>query len=111
MRSSCYCTINTLAPTADMENPEEIRRYVLFILDLYLEGQKTISRLTDELSVMRDMQANGNSIIERQTALIEKLYKKIDELTKANKALARSNARLTEQLSVTNEERYGSRSH
>lgn len=98
-------------PTADMENPEEIRRYALFIHDLYLEGQKTISRLTDELSAMREMQANGNSTIERQTALIEKLYKKIDELTEANKALAKSNARLTEQLAVANEERYGSRSH
>lgn len=94
-----------------MESSEEIRRYAIFIQDLYMDGQKTISRLTDELSAMRDMQANGNSTIERQTALIEKLYQKIDELTEANKTLAKSNARLTEQLAVANEDRYGSRSH
>ena len=48
-----------------MESSEEIRRYAIFIQDLYMDGQKTISRLTDELSAMRDMQANGNSTIER----------------------------------------------
>lgn len=53
-----------------MENSEEIRRYAIFILDLYQEGQKTISRLTDELSAMWDMLVNGNSAIGRQTALI-----------------------------------------
>ena len=94
-----------------MESPEEIRRYAIFIHDLYMDGQKTISRLMDELAALRDAQANGNSTIERQTALIEKLYQKIDELTEANKEYAQTIKKLTEQLAVANEERYGSRSH
>ena len=65
----------------------------------------------DELSALRDAQVNGNSTIERQTVLIEKLYKKIDELTEANKEYAQTIKKLTEQLAVANEERYGSRSH
>lgn len=65
----------------------------------------------DELSALRDAQANGNSTIERQTVLIEKLYKKIDELTEANKEYAQTIKKLTEQLAVANEELYGSRSH
>jgi hypothetical protein len=48
-----------------MESPEEIRRYSIFIHDLYMDGQKTISRLMDELAALRDAQANGNSTIER----------------------------------------------
>lgn len=94
-----------------MENPEEIRRYAIFIHDLYMDGQKTISQLMDELSALRDAQANGNSTIERQTVLIEKLYKIIDELTETNKGYAQTIKKLTEQLAMANEERYGTRDH
>ena len=72
-----------------MESPEEIRRYAIFIHDMYMDGQKTISRLMDEHFALRDAQANGNSTIERQTVLIEMLNKKIDELPEATKNMRR----------------------
>ena len=71
----------------------------------HLDGKLLEEYYQDIVALMDD-----RKMVEAKN-LAEKLYKKIDERTEANKEYAQTIKKLTEQLAVANEELYGSRSH
>lgn len=90
-------------PCADME-PDEMRRYVRFLLQQLEEKQEQMNRVLDDLSELKATSREQSKMLERMVMMADEL----DQLRKANSELARSNKKLEERLGVVNNDHYNS---
>ncbi|MCS2660611.1 MULTISPECIES: IS66 family transposase [Bacteroides] len=88
-------------PCADME-PDEMRRYVRFLLGQLEEKQEQMNRVLDDLSELKAASKEQSKLLERVMALTDEL----DELRKRNAELVRSNKKLEDRLGVVNNDHY-----
>ncbi|EKA81003.1 hypothetical protein NXW55_10730 [Bacteroides fragilis] len=97
LNASSVCT----DPCADME-PDEMRRYVRFLLGQLEEKQEQMNRVLDDLSELKATSREQSKMLERMVMMADEL----DQLRKANAELARSNNKLEERLGVVNNDHY-----
>lgn len=88
-------------PCADME-PDEMRRYIHFLLDQLEEKQIQMNRVLDDLSALKAALKDQGKLLDRMVALSDELV----QLRKVNAELARSNKKLEERLGVVNNDHY-----
>lgn len=88
-------------PCADME-PDEMRRYVRFLLGQLEEKQEQMNRVLDDLSELKAALKDQGKLLDRMAGLTDELA----ELRKVNGELSRSNKKLEERLGVVNNDHY-----
>lgn len=88
-------------PCTDME-PDEMRRYVRFILGQLEDKQKQMNRVLDDLSELKSASKEQGKLLERIVALTDEL----ERLRKANVELTRSNKKLEDRLGLVSNDHY-----
>lgn len=84
-------------PCGDME-PDEMRRYVRFLLCQLEEKQEQMNCVLADLSELKSTSKEQSKMFERMALMSDGL----DQLRKKNAELVRSNKKLEERLGVVN---------
>ncbi len=88
-------------PCADME-PDEMRRYVRFLLGQLAEKEKQMNRVLDDLSELKATSREQSKMLERMVVMADEL----EQLRKANSELCRSNKKLSDRLGLVSNDYY-----
>ena len=100
-RQELKASSSSTDPCAAME-PDEMRRYVRFLLGQLEEKQEQMNRVLDDLSELKATSREQSKMLERMVVMADEL----DQLRKANAGLVRSNKKLEERLGVVNNDHY-----
>lgn len=101
-RQELQTSLGATDPCADME-PDEMRRYVRFLLGQLEEKQEQMNRVLDDLSELKSALKDQGKLLDRMVALSDELA----QLRKVNAELVRSNKKFEERLGIVNNDHYG----